>query len=101
MKEMTEIHIGESIVSLKDNIVKTNILPKGSGELDRDINLQGNVVIEGAVYARNLIIESGPAQFNGAVYAHNEIHIKNDSQDTIFFKKAVATNDTIVSILTS
>jgi hypothetical protein len=101
MKEMAEIHIGESIVSLKDNIVKTNILPKGSGELDRDVNLHGNVVIEGAVYARNLIIDSGPAQFNGAVYAHNEIHIKNDSQDRVFFKKAVASNDTIVSLLTT
>ncbi|MDR2094791.1 MAG: hypothetical protein LBP76_04650 [Treponema sp.] len=101
MREMTEIRLGESIVGLKDNIVKTNILPRTSAELDRDINLQGNVLVEGAVYARNLIIDSGPAEFNGAVYAHNELHIKNDSRDTVFFKKAVATNDSIVSLLIS
>jgi hypothetical protein len=101
MNEITEIRIGESIVGLKDNLVKTGILPKISGELDRDVNVQGNVVIEGAVYARNLIVDSGPAEFNGAVYAHNELHIKNDSRDMVIFKKAVATNDSIVSLLTS
>jgi hypothetical protein len=101
MKEMTEIRVGESIVGLKDNLVKSSILPKGTAELERDVNLQGNVVIEGAVYARNLIIDTGPAMFNGAVYAHNELHIKNDSKDTVFFKKAVATSDSIVSLLTS
>jgi hypothetical protein len=101
MKEITEVRIGESIVGLKDNLVKSSILPKGSAELERDVNVQGNVVVEGAVYARNLIIDTGPAQFNGAVYAHNELHIKNDSKDTVFFKKAVATSDSIVSLLTA
>jgi hypothetical protein len=101
MQELNEIRIGESIVGLKDNLVKSSILPKGTVELERDVNLQGNVVIEGAVYARNLIIDTGPARFNGAVYAHNELHVKNDSKDTVFFKKAVATSGSIVSLLTS
>jgi hypothetical protein len=101
MNEITEIRIGESIVGLKDNLVKTSVLPKTSGELDRDINVQGNVIIEGAVYARNLIVDSGPAEFKGAVYAHNELHIKNDSRHTVFFRKAVATNNSIVSLLIS
>jgi hypothetical protein len=101
MNEITEIRMGESIIGLKDNLVKTAILPKVSGELDRDIHIQGNVIIQGAVYARNLIIDSGPAEFNGAVYAHNELHVKNDSRDTVFFRKAVATNDSIVSLLIS
>jgi hypothetical protein len=87
MKEITEVRIGESIVGLKDNLVKSSILPKGSAELERDVNVQGNVVVEGAVYARNLIIDTGPAQFNDAVYAHNELHIKNDSRNTVFLKK--------------
>jgi hypothetical protein len=99
VNELTEIRIGESVVGLKDNIVKTNILPKTSGELERDVNLQGNVVVEGAVYARNLVIGSGPAEFNGAVYAHNELHIKNDSEGLVFFKKAVATSGSVVSLL--
>ena len=99
MKEMTEIRIGESIVGLKDNLVKTAILPKSTGELDRDLHLQGNVIIEGAVYAKNLIIDSGPAEFQSAVFAHNELHIKNDASDIVTFRKAVASSGSIVAIL--
>ncbi|MCL2878674.1 MAG: hypothetical protein FWF29_00380 [Treponema sp.] len=99
MNEMNEIRIGESIVGLKDNLVKTAILPKNSSELDRDINIQGNVVVEGAVYTRNLILDSGPAEFMNAVYAHNELHIKNDAEGTIIFRKAVASSGSIVALL--
>jgi len=99
MKEMNEIRIGESIVGLKDNLVKTAILPKTNGELERDVNIQGNVIIEGAVYAKNLIIDSGPAEFLSAVYAHNELHVKNDAADSIIFRKAVASSNSIVALL--
>jgi hypothetical protein len=99
MKELSEIRVGESIVGLKDNLVKSAILPKTSNELERDINIQDNVKIEGPVYARNLIIDSGPADFASAVYAHNELHIKNDSEGIVFFHKAVASNGSIVSLL--
>jgi len=99
MKEMTEIRIGESIVGLKDNLVKAAILPKTSAELDRDLNIQGNVVVEGAVYARNLVIDTGPAEFLSAVYAHNELHIKNDAANTIIFRKAVASSGSVVALL--
>lgn len=99
MKEMNEVRIGESVVGLKDNLVKTAILPKTSGELERDINVQGNVKIEGAVYARNMIIDSGPTEFLSAVYAHNELHIKNDALDTIIFRKAVASSGTVAALL--
>jgi hypothetical protein len=104
MKEMQEIRIGESIVGLKDNLVKSAVLPKTSAELDRDITIQGNVKIEGAVYARNLVIDNGPAEFLGAVYAHSELHIKNDAtkgenNDAIIFRKAVASSGSVVSLL--
>jgi hypothetical protein len=101
MKGLKEISIGESVVGLKDNYIKTNILPKTAAELDRDISIQENVVVAGAIYARNLVIDSGPAEFEGAVYAHNELHIKNDSRETVFFKKAVATNDSVAALLVS
>jgi hypothetical protein len=101
MKEITEIRIGESIVGLKDNLVKSAVLPKSSGDLERDVNIQENVTVEGPVYARNLIIDSGPAEFISAVYAHNELHIKNDAEGTVFFRKAVASNGSVVSLLIS
>jgi len=99
MKEMTEIRIGESVIGLKDNLVKTAILPKSDTELDRDLNIQGNVKIEGAVYARNLILDSGPAEFQSAVYAHNEFHIKSDAAGTIILRKALASSGSIVALL--
>ena len=99
MKDMNEIRIGESIVGLKDNLVKTAVLPKNSGELERDVNIQGNVKVEGSVYARNLIIDTGPAEFLSAVYAHNELHIKNDSSDMVLFRKAVASSGTVAALL--
>ena len=99
MKEMTEIRVGETNLGLKDNMLKSAILPKTTGELDRDVNIQGNVKIEGAVYARNLIIDSGPAEFQSAVYAHNELHIKNKAADTVIFNKAVATSGTVAALL--
>jgi hypothetical protein len=99
MKELAEIHIGESVIGLEDNLVKSAILPKTSSELERDVNIHRNVNIEGAVYARNLVIDSGPAEFNGAVYAHNELHIKSDAGETVFFKKAVASSGSVVSLL--
>ncbi|MDR0878144.1 MAG: hypothetical protein LBN21_08835 [Treponema sp.] len=101
MKEVTELRIGDNIVGLQDNLVKTSILPKVSGELDRDVNIQGNVIIEGAVFGRNIIIDQGPAEFRGAVYAHRELHIKNDARGNIRFDKAVASNDSIVALLVS
>lgn len=99
MKEMTEIRIGESILGLKDNLVKATILPKTSSELERDVQIMENVKIEGAVYAKNLIIDSGPAEFLSAVYAHNELHIKNDASDSIIFRKAVASSNSVVALL--
>lgn len=99
LKELTEVRIGETIVALKDNLVKSAILPKTSDELERDVAIQENVKIDGAVYARNLTLDSGPAEFSGAVYAHNELHIKNDADDTIVFRKAVASSGSVVSLL--
>jgi hypothetical protein len=99
MKETSKVRVGESAVSLKDNVVKTAILPKSSGELERDVNVQKNVTVEGAVYARNLIVDSGPAEFLNAVYAHNELHVKNDAVDTIIFRKAVASSNSVVALL--
>jgi hypothetical protein len=101
MKELTELRVGDNIIGLQDNIVKTSILPKVSGELDRDVNIQGNVIIEGAVFGRNIVLDNGPVDFRGAVYAHRELHIKSSAQGEIWFRKAAASSDSIVALLVS
>ncbi|HNY22760.1 MAG TPA: hypothetical protein PKO22_11500 [Treponemataceae bacterium] len=101
MKEMTEIRIGDDRLALQDNLVKTGIIPKSSKELERSVTIQGNVILEGAVYGKNIIIENGPATFQGAVYAHNELHIQSDATGSLKFMKAVGSTASIVGIANS
>jgi hypothetical protein len=96
---MSEVKFSDQAIVLKDNLVKTNILPKVTGDLDRDITVQENVVIEGAIFARNLIVDNGPVEFQGSVYTHKELFIKNTAKGVCTFKKAVASNDTVVALL--
>ena len=51
MKELKELRFNETNIQLKDNLVKGSILPEKIAELDRTITIQGNSIIEGAVYA--------------------------------------------------
>lgn len=101
MTEMKEIVMGDNSIGLKDNLVKTSILPKSSKELNRNIKIQGNVVVEGATYANNLEIDNGPATFKCSVFANNELHIKNDATELIQFEKAVASTSSVVALLTT
>jgi len=90
------------VIALKNNLVRSSVLPKTSSELERDVNVRGNVRIDAALYARNLIIDSGPAEFKGAVYAHSELHVKNDAaakDADIIFRKAAASSGSIVALL--
>ena len=59
MKELKEIRFSGSNVLLKDNLVKGSIIPEQVSELTRDITIQENTVIEGAVYAHRLEIQNG------------------------------------------
>ena len=59
MKELKEIRFSGSNVLLKDNLVKGSIIPEQVSELTRDITIQENTVIEGAVYAHPLEIQNG------------------------------------------
>ena len=44
MNELNEVRFGNDFIALKDNLVKTSILPKNSKELDREINFQENLI---------------------------------------------------------
>jgi len=72
MNELKEIRIGDERLMLHDNLVKSSILPRVSRELARDLTLQGNVVVEGAVFAHNLEIEDGPADLMGATMSRKK-----------------------------
>ena len=67
MNELKELRFNETNIQLKDNLVKGSILPEKISELGRTITVQGNSVIEGAVYAHKLEIQQGDSEIRGAI----------------------------------
>jgi len=97
MKELKELRFNETNIQLKDNLVKGSILPEKVAELGRTITLQGNSVIEGALYAHKLEIQQGDAEIQGAVFAQLEMYVNSDAKGKIEFKKSVGSANSIVS----
>ncbi|MBP3884564.1 MAG: hypothetical protein J6D54_06465 [Olsenella sp.] len=102
MKELKEIQIGtDNLVRLSGCIVRGAILPERASELSRSISVEGNVVVEGGTYAESIEIDNGPTEFKSAVYTNKELHVKNTATDTIVFRKAVASADTVAAFVMS
>jgi len=97
MKELKELRFNESNIQLKDNLVKGSILPEKIAEIDRTITIQGNAVIEGAVYAHKLEIQQGDAEIRGAVFTQLELYVNSEAKGTISFRKSVGSANSIVS----
>lgn len=98
MKELKVIKIGNDSLILQDNLVKSSILPQISKELARNITVQDNVIIEGAVFANILEIKSGPVEIIGAVYAHQDFHLHGDAKGEVIFRKAVGCAQSIICL---
>ena len=98
MEELKELRVNDNRLILKDNLVKSAILPTVAAELERDIVVQGNTVIEGAVFARQLEITDGPLKVMGAVFIERELHVNTDANHEVVFEKAVGSADSIVSL---
>jgi hypothetical protein len=97
MSNLKELYITDTNLRLDKNIVKGGILPNKFSELSRSINVVGETVIEGPVYASKLTIESAPLEVMGAVFTQHEIYVNSDVEGEIKFKKAVGTASSIVS----
>lgn len=97
MKELKEIRFNESNIQLKDNLVRSAILPEKATELNRSITIQGNTVVEGAVYAHKLEIQNGDLEIQGAVFTQLELYVNSEAKGNITFKKSVGSAHSIVS----
>lgn len=100
MTQLTELRLSGNQLVLNRNIVREPLLPKTYAELDRDVSVQGEAVVEGAVFARSLLVSGGPFVVEGAVFAQREIHVTSDCRERVEFRKSVATAGT-VSVLSS
>ncbi|MEI6822453.1 MAG: hypothetical protein WCL51_10985 [Bacteroidota bacterium] len=97
MNELKELRFNETNIQLKDNLIKGSILPEKIAELGRTITIQGNSVIEGAVYAYKLEIQQGDSEIKGAVFTQLEMYVNSEAKGNISFKKSVGSANSIVS----
>lgn len=97
MKELNEIQFDHQNVILNSNKVLGAILPKNVGELDRDITIQKDTIVEGAVYGHKIEIVNGDVEIKGAAFAQLEIYINSSAKGYVKFEKAIGAVDSIVS----
>ncbi len=98
MQVLNELRLNEDRLLLKDQIVRSPILPRMSRELERDVVVQGACEVEGAIFARNLEVQQGPLRVKGCVYTQLELHVNTDATGTAVFEKAVGSSNAIVSL---
>lgn len=96
-KELKEIRFDATEIVLKDNLVRGAILPQKISELNRNIILESNVTVEGAVYGKRIELRGGDIEIQGAVFAQNEVYVSIDAKGSIVFRKCVGSADTVAS----
>ena len=97
MKELNEIQFDHENIILNSNKVQGSILPKNVGELDRDVKIQKDTIIEGAVYGHKIEVESGDVEVKGAAFAQLEIYINSGAKGVVKFEKSIGAVESIVS----
>lgn len=96
-KELNEIRFDATEIILQDNLVRGAILPQKISELTRNVIINGNTEIEGAVFGNTVQIRGGEVIIKGAVFAQKELYISSDVKGEVTFMKAVGTADSITS----
>ncbi|MBP5771464.1 MAG: hypothetical protein J6W75_08910 [Bacteroidaceae bacterium] len=97
MSNLKEVHITDANLRLSDNIVKGGILPNKIAELSRTVNVVGETVVEGPLYASRITIEAAPFEVTGAVFSQHELYINSDVEGNVVFRKAVGSASSVVS----
>lgn len=97
MKKELNIISMEGEVLLKENLVRSSILPHTASELERNVTIMEDTIVEGAVYANKLEISNGDVEINGAVYTKLEFHVDTAAKGNIILRKSVASSDSITS----
>ena len=97
MSNLKEVHVSDTNLRLDKNIVKGGILPNKISELSRTVNVVGETIIDGPLYANRLTIEAAPLEVKGAVFTQRELYINNDVEGDVTFRKAVGSASSVVT----
>lgn len=95
--ELKEVRFDVTELVLQDNLVRGAILPQKISELTRNLIINGNTEIEGAVFSNNIQIRGGDVVIKGAVFAQKELYVSTDVKGELTFMKAVGSADSITS----
>ncbi len=96
-KELKEIRFDSTEIILQDNLVRGAILPQKISELNRNVILNRNVEVEGAIFGNTIQVRGGDVIIRGAVFAQKELYISSDVKGNVSFMKAVGSADTVTS----
>ncbi len=97
MKELVELNLSNQLI-LKENLVKGAILPRNYNELEREVIVKGETIVEGALYAKTLLIEQGPLTVKGAVFSQQEIHVSSGCKGLVEFQKSVGSTESVTCL---
>ena len=95
MKELKELRLDSNTLILDGHRVMSSIIPQTYKDMDNDIAVKGESIIEGAVYARKLQIESGRLEVKGAMMILDQLIEDSGNSEEIKFHKAVACSNMI------
>lgn len=97
MKKELNIISMDGEILLKENLVRSSIIPHRASELERNVTIMEDTIVEGAVYANKLEITNGDVEIKGAVYTKLELHFDTSAKGSIVLRKSVASSDSITS----
>lgn len=95
--ELKEVRFDAMEIRLKDNLVRGAILPQKIAELTRNIIFNGNVEVEGAIFAQRIEVRDGDLTVGGAAFAQGELYVNSDATGDIIFSKAVGSTGSVAA----
>lgn len=96
-KELKEIRFDSTEIILQDNLVRGAILPQKISELTRNVILNGNTEVEGAIFGNTIQVRGGDVTVCGAVFAQKELYISSDVKGDVSFMKTVGSANSVTS----
>lgn len=96
-KELKEIRFDSTEIILQDNLVRGAILPQKISELTRNVILNSNTEVEGAIFGNTIQVRGGDVIVRGAVFAQKELYISSDVKGDVCFMKAVGSANSVTS----
>ncbi len=92
---MEEIRVGNKDLIVKNNLVKSPVIPQTTAELKRNIIVEGEADFAGAVYGNSVLVHNGPVTFRKAVFGKDEVNVDLSAKGRIMFLESVGSAEAV------